>query len=369
MNVSGCPVCRMTDRGLLGRGVGEAAATEGLVEVDGGLDGLQVVADLAGLRVEEAGLGGQHVQVVDVAADVVLVEGFGGLHGIDERFDLLRKIALLGLCGLQACQSGVDFVAGSDEALLEGDLSFLLLEHGDLLLGAQASVLEDGLKDLSECVPYPFGGVELDGAAVVGEAEGAADGERGEEVGRCAVHGVEGAGQLQFGLLHVGAVLQKCHGHTGLDDGRGMEGLQRRALDVVGCFAEDGAQGVLGLADDIIEVQDAGFDGEAVGLGLCHGGTVGAACLHELLGELHALAPVLGGGAVEGYLGVKGAEGVVEVCDIGHEVLLHGFAHHLGLCHGHLCRLLGVAQAAEAAYLPGGGEGDGVELQRLVPVH
>jgi len=336
------------------RGLLQGAAAEGLVEVDGGGDDGILVGQLSELGVEEAGLGGQHVEVVDLAADIVLVEGLGGVDSVGEGLDLSADALLLALCCLQGDEGGVDFVAGCDEALLERNLSFFLLEDGDFLLCNETAVLEDGLCEGGEGVPNPLGGIELDGGAVVGVAEGAADVEGGVEGCVGAVDGVEGAGELELGLLDVGAVGEQGHGDTGVGNGGGLEAVEAAALDVVGCFAKEGAEEVLDLDDALAQVVDIGLDAVAVGLALGYGCFVGAAGLHELAGDFNIVAPVLGGLLADGQLGIEHAEGVVEAGDVGHEGLLHGLLGGAGLLDAHLCLLLGVAEAAEAAYLPGG---------------
>jgi len=123
------------------------AATERLVKRDDGRDLVVAVRQSGQSGGQQALLRGEHLEI---GGRSVLHEQRGSLDGALERGDLLVVILRLGLVGLHLRQGVIDLHAGVEQRLAEGERGRLLFGAGDPQLCAQATVLEEGLRELTE---------------------------------------------------------------------------------------------------------------------------------------------------------------------------------------------------------------------------
>ena len=136
----------------------------------------------------------------------MLHEQRGSLDGALERGDLLVVILRLGLVGLHLRQGVIHLHAGVEQRLAEGERGRLLFGAGDPQLCAQATVLEEGLRERRDGRPEEITWVG-DGCPCAARPAGRSAQRDGGIEGRAGgVSRIESGGQTLLGAHHVRAL-------------------------------------------------------------------------------------------------------------------------------------------------------------------
>ena len=135
----------------------ETCSPEALVEVDERLLAVELGGEKAHLRVEQRGLGIEHLEIGGLA--VVGQEEVGVLYSLFEIPDLLGEEGdLLGAL-VEGCHIIVDLRSGAEQSVLEVVERLLLLSLGPLEAGNVLSAHEEGRGELSGQLDEPVAGI------------------------------------------------------------------------------------------------------------------------------------------------------------------------------------------------------------------
>ena len=293
----------------------------------------------------------------------MLHEQRGSLDGALERGDLLVVILRLGLVGLHLRQGVIHLHAGVEQRLAEGERGRLLFGAGDSQLCAQATVLEEGLRERRDGRPDEITWVG-DGRPCAARPAGRSAQRDGGIEGRTGgVSRIESGGQTLLGAHHVRTLRQERGRQPDAERSGHLPGVHLATLHGVNAVAQQDGQPILRLADLLAEGEHRGADAVPVGLGLRHGGVVVSPGRHQRAHGLDVLLPV--GGRLFGDLQllVEHGQRIIIGSDARDDLRLHRLSVGVTGQEQRPGALAGVAEAAEDVELPRGRQREAIRLR------